>query len=105
MFATAKKGIKRYISTAVAGIIFTVIGTVGLAMWLSGVTAAVPEVFNGTFMVWGTLCIILAFILEIVISIVYLKKDIKVKYKDVSKFLLSYDERQKLEEEAAKAEA
>jgi ABC-type sugar transport system permease subunit len=55
MFATAKKGIKRYISTAVAGIIFTVIGTVGLAMWLSGVTAAVPEVFNGTFMIWGTL--------------------------------------------------
>lgn len=108
MFATAKKGIKRYISTAVAGIIFTVIGTVGLAMWLSGVTAAVPEVFNGTFMVWGTLCIILAFVLEIVISVIYIKKDIQVKYKDMSMYLLSYEERKKLQEEKdaeVKAEA
>ena len=104
MFATAKKGIKRYISTAVAGIVFTVIGTVGLAMWLSGVTAAVPEVFSGTFNVLGPICIILAFVLEIVISVIYLKKDIKVKYKDMSMYLLSYEERKKLQE-AEKAEA
>lgn len=106
MFATTKKGIKRNIVTSVVGIVFTVIGAVGLAMWLSGVTAAVPEVFTGSFNVLGPICIVLAFVLQIVINVVYKKMNIQVKYKDVSKFLLSYDERKKLEEEeAAKAEA
>ncbi len=99
MFATTKKGIKRNIVTAIVGIVFTVIGTVGLAMWLSGVSAAVPEVFNGTFMVWGPLCIILAFVFQIVINVIYKKKNVQVKYKDMSMYLLSYEERKKLQEE------
>ena len=78
---------------------FTV--TVGqtTALQVTNERSPVPEVFSGTFMVWGTLCIILAFVLEIVISVVYLKKDIQVKYKDMSMYLLSYEERKKLQEE------
>ena len=106
MFATAAKGLKRCIATSVVGIVFAAIASVGLAMWLSSVSAAVPEVFAGSFNVLGPICVVLAFVLQIVINVVYKKMNIQVKYKDVSKFLLSYDERKKLEEEeAAKAEA
>ena len=106
-FSTSKNGIKRNIITAVVGIVFTVIATVGLGMWLSGVSAAVPEVFSGSLNVLGPICIVLGFVLQIVINVVYKKMGIKVKYKDMSKYLLSYDERKKLEEqeEAEKTEA
>lgn len=103
-FSCGKKGIKRNITTAAVGIVFTVIGAVGLAMWLSMVSAAVPNIFNGTFNVLGPVCIALGFVLQIVINVVYKKMGIKVKYKDMSKYLLSYDERKALEE-AEKAEA
>lgn len=103
-FSTSKNGIKRNIITAAVGIVFTVIATVGLGMWLSGVSAAVPEVFSGSLNVLGPVCIVLGFVLQIVINVVYKKMGIKVKYKDMSKYLLSYDERKKLEEQE-KAEA
>ena len=104
MFATTAKGIKRNITTSVVGAVFAIIASVGLAMWLSTVSAAVPEVFSGTFSVWGPLCVVLAFVLQIVINIVYKKMNIQVKYKDMSMYLLSYEERKKLQEEE-KAEA
>ena len=106
-FSTSKNGIKRNIVTAAIGIVFTVVATVGLNMWITGVSAAVPEVFTGSLNVLGPICVILGFVLQIVINVVYKKMGIKVKYKDMSKYLLSYDERKKLEEqeEAAKAEA
>lgn len=99
LFATSAKGIKRNITTSVIGIVFSVVSAVALALWISNVSAAVPEVFNGTFMVWGPLCVALAFVLQIVINLVYKKMDIKVKYKDMSIYLLSYEERKKLQEE------
>lgn len=108
LFSSGKNGIKRNIVTAVVGVVFTVIATIGLAMWLSNVSAAVPEVFVGSLNVLGPVCIVLSFVLQIVINVIYKKMGIKVKYKDMSMYLLSYDERKKLEEEkeaAEKAEA
>ena len=104
-FSCGKNGIKRNIVTACVGIVFTIIGSVGLAIWLSNVSAAVPEYFSGSFNVLGPICIVLAFVLQIAVNVIYKKKNVQVKYKDVSKYLLSYDERKKLEDEAEKAEA
>lgn len=105
-FSCGKNGIKRNIVTAIVGIVFTIMGTVGLSIWLTNVSAAVPEYFSGSLNVLGPVCIIVAFLLQIAVNVVYKKMNIQVKYKDVSKFLLSYDERKKLEEEEAeKAEA
>lgn len=103
-FSCTKNGIKRNIVTACVGIVFTVIATVGLGVWLSSVSAAVPEVFSGSLNVLGPVCVVLGFVLQIVINVVYKKMGIKVKYKDMSKYLLSYDERKKLEEEQENAE-
>ena len=61
-----KNGLKRNIITAIIGIVFTVIATVGLGIWLSGVSAAVPEVFSGTLNVLGPICIALVFVLQII---------------------------------------
>lgn len=103
-FSCGKNGIKRNIVTASVGIVFTVAAAVCLNVWLASVSAAVPEVFSGTFSVWGPLCVALSFVLQIVINVVYKKMGIKVKYKDMSMYLLSYDERQKLEEEKKNTE-
>jgi len=103
MFATQSKGLKRFNRTAVAGIIVTIIATVCLGVWLSGVTAAVPEYFTGSLNVLGPVCIVLTFVLQIVVNVIYKKKDIQVKYKDMSLYLLPYEERKAIQE-AEKAE-
>lgn len=99
MFACGKKGIKRNITTAVVGIVFTVIAQVGMIVWVTMMNAAVPEIFSASVNPLGAIGIVLCFAAQIVINIVYKKKDIKVKYKDLTEFLLPYDEREKYREE------
>lgn len=105
MMACGKKGIQRNIGTAVVGIVFAVVAAVMMSLWCSAMNGAYPEVFSGSVAPWGVLGMCVSYIAQIVINIVYKKKDTKVKYKDLSEYLLPYDERQKLKEEKAKAEA
>lgn len=100
-----KKGIQRNVTTAAIGLVFGIVAFVMMALWCSSMNSAYPEVFSGSVAPWGLIGISVSYIAQIVINIVYKKKDIKVKYKDLSEFLLPYDERQKLKEEKAKAEA
>ncbi len=104
-FSFGKNGIKRNIITAAVGIGCTIIGTVGLVGYLSSLTAAVPEVFTGTFNVLGPVCVILTFVLQIVINVVFKKKNIQVKYKDMSIYLLPYEERSAILEAQAEEKA
>ncbi len=99
MFACGKKGIKRNITTAVVGIVFTVIAQIGMILWVSMMNAAVPEIFSATVNPLGAIGLIVTFVAEIVINVVYKKKNIQVKYKDLTEFLLPYDEREKYREE------
>lgn len=105
IMSCGKKGIQRNVATASIGLVFTVVAAVMMSLWVSGLNAAVPEVFSGSVAPWGALGMAVSFILVIAINLIYKKKDIKVKYKDLTEFLLPYDERQKLKEEKAKAEA
>ncbi len=98
IIACGKRGIRRNITVASIGLFFTVLGQVTLTLWISMLSSAVPEIFSGSAMIWGALGIGVSFIAEIVINIVYKKKDIKVKYKDVSQYLIAYDERDHSEE-------
>ena len=101
--ACGKRGIRRNITVASIGLFFTVVGAVTFAVWTSSLSGAYPEVFSGTVAPWGILGVALAFAAEIVINVIYKKKNIKVRYKDLSEFLVSYDERPKTsaEEETA----
>lgn len=105
IMSCGKKGIQRNITTAAIGIVFTVIAAVMMSLWCSGMNTAYSEVFSGSVAPWSALGICVSYIAQIVINIVYKKKDIKVKYRDLSEYLIPYDERQKLKEEQAKAEA
>ena len=100
-----KKGIQRNVATAAIGLVFTIVAAVMMSLWVSGMNAAYPDVFVGSVAPWGALGMCVSFVAQIVVNIIYKKKGIKVKYKDLSEFLLPYDERQKLKEEKAKAEA
>ena len=104
MFACGKKGIKRNITTAVLGIVFTVIAQAGMIAWVTMMNTAVPEIFAATINPLGAIGIILTFVAEIVVNVIYKKKDIKVKYKDLTEYLLPYDEREKYREEKKAAE-
>lgn len=99
IMACGKRGIRRNITVASIGLGVTVIGTVCLEIWASSLSSAVPEIFSASSAPWGCICIALAFAAEIVINVIYKKKNIKVKYKDLTEYLISYDERQKRKEE------
>lgn len=104
IISCGKRGIRRNITVASIGIAFTVIGAVTLSVWCSTLSSAVPEIFSGSTVIWGALAIAAAFAAQIAINVIYKKKGIKVKYKDVSEFLIPYDERQKLAKEKEEAE-
>ena len=99
----SKKGVIRNIVVSSIGLAITLLGTVSLFLWSSQLTAAMPEIFTGTVSVLGPIAVCVGFIVQIVINAIFKKKGTKVKYKDVSEFLLPYDEREKLREEAKKA--
>lgn len=98
--AFGKRGIRRNIIVASVGLFFTAVGAVTFAVWTSSLSGAYPEVFSGTVVPWGILGVALAFVAEIVINVIFKKKNVKVKYKDLSEFLVSYDERSKVDAEA-----
>ena len=104
IISCGKKGIARNITVASIGLAFTVIGSVTLSLWCSSLSSAVPDIFSGSAVIWGSLAIAAAFIAQIVINAVLKKKGVKVKYKDVSELLIPYDERQKLAKEKAETQ-
>lgn len=100
LIACGKRGIRRNITIASLGLAFTVIGSVCMSVWASTVSASFPEIFSAHIMPWGSICIALAFVLQIVINVIFKKKNIKVKYKDLTEYLVSFDERNKEQEQA-----
>lgn len=105
IMSCGKRGIRRNITTSSIGLVLTVVAAVMMSLWVSGMNGAYPEVFNGVVLPWGALGMSVSFILQIAVNLIYKKKGIKVKYKDLTEYLLPYDERQKYKEEKAKAEA
>ena len=60
---------------------------------VSKLNAAVPDVFNGTVVPWAYILVLVLFAAMIVVNVIYKKKNIQVKYKDVSELLIPYNER------------
>lgn len=87
------KGFRRNIAFPVIGMVFATVGFVSYAVMVSKLNAAVPDVFNGTVMPWAYILVLVLFAAMIVVNVVYKKKNIQVKYKDVSELLIPYNER------------
>lgn len=105
VIACGKRGIRRNITVASLGLVFTVVGSVCLSVWASTLSAGFSSIISASVAPWGSICIALAFMLQIVINVVHKKKNIPVKYKDLSEFLVAFDDRQKKDETEVPVEA
>lgn len=104
-----KKGFQRNIAIPVLGIIFATVAFVCYNLMVSNLAEALPGIFSGTVSPLAYIVAILLYVVIIAVNVIYKKKNIQVKYKDVSEFLLPYNERPstiaKKEKEQAEAEA
>ena len=82
---------------------------VSYAMMVKTLAAELPGIFSGTVAPWAYIVVMLLFAAMIAVNVIYKKKNIPVKYKDVSELLLPYHERPsviaKEKEKQEKAEA
>ncbi|MCH5197411.1 MAG: hypothetical protein J1E34_00765 [Oscillospiraceae bacterium] len=87
------KGMKRNIGFPIVGIVLATVSFVGYCLMISSLNSAIPDVFSGSVNPLAYIAVCALFIAMIVVNIIYKKKNIPVKYTDVSELLLPYDER------------
>lgn len=102
-----KKGIIRNITIPSIGIVLATVSFVCYNLMISNLEGSLPGIFTGTVNPLAYIAVVLVFAAMIAVNVIYKKKNIQVKYKDVSEFLLPYNERPstlaKLKEESANA--
>lgn len=91
--SAAKKGIVRNITIPSIGIVLATVAFVFYNLMVNTLTAALPGIFTGSVNPTAYIVAVVIFVAMIVVNIIYKKKNIQVKYKDVSEFLLPYNER------------
>ncbi|MBR6780698.1 MAG: hypothetical protein IKM24_06750 [Clostridia bacterium] len=101
------KGIQRNVTIASLGIGFSVISFVGSVIMAGSMAEVFPGIFSASVSPLAMIGFIVTYGAVIAINIINKKKGITINYKDVSEYLIPYEERQarKQEAEAAKAEA
>lgn len=97
------KGFKRNIKLSACGIGFTVLSMIAFLIFNSQLTARFGEMYSGSLGIGGFL-VILGFVAIIVINILIKKKNVPVKYTDVSEYVDRIEKR-KAEVAAAKEQA
>ncbi len=91
--SAAKKGIVRNITIPSIGIVLATVSFIFYNLMISELTSALPGIFTGSVNPAAYIVAVLIFVVMIVVNVIYKKKNIQVKYKDVSEFLLPYNER------------
>ena len=103
------KGFRRNVAFPVTGMVLATVSFVSFTMMVKTLTAELPGVFSGTAVPWAYILVMVLFAAMIAVNVIYKKKNIPVKYKDVSELLLPYHERPsviaKEKEKQEKAEA
>ena len=89
----APKGFLRNILFPSIGIVLATVSFVCFNLMIGNLTEALPGIFSGSVNPAAYIVAVLIFFVMIAVNVVYKKKDIQVKYKDVSEFLLPYNER------------
>ncbi len=87
------KGFRRNIAFPVTGMALATVSFASYAVMVKTLTAELPGIFSGTVAPWAYLLVMLLFAAMIAVNVIYKKKNIPVKYKDVSELLLPYHER------------
>lgn len=98
------RGMRRNIGFPIAGMVLATISFVSYILMTQSLSAALPDIFSGSVSPFAYIGAMLCFAAMIAVNVIYKRKNIQVKYKDVSEFLLPYDERPStLEKKNAKA--
>ena len=87
------KGFRRNIAFPVTGMVLATVAFVSFALMVKTLTAELPGIFSGTVAPWAYIVVMLLYAAMIAVNVIYKKKNIPVKYKDVSELLLPYHER------------
>lgn len=99
------KGFKRNIALSICGIFGLLLSIVSFLVFNSQTEAMFGEMYSGSISI-GTFLALIGFIAIIVINIVIKKKDVPVKYKDVSEYVERMERRRiEIAEMEAQAEA
>lgn len=91
--SAAKLGIIRNIIFPSIGIVLATVSFVCYNLMISNLNESLPGIFTGSVNPLAYIAVVLVFIAMIAVNVVYKMKKIEVKYKDVSEFLLPYNER------------
>lgn len=110
LLSCSPRGFKRNIGFPVTGIVLATVSFIAQNLMVKNLSAALPGIFSGTVAPWAYIGMVVLFAAFIVVAVIYRKMNIPVKYKDVSEFLLPYNERpstiaKKAAKEAAAKEA
>lgn len=84
--SSSPKGFKRNIALSVCGIVFTVISIITFLVFNSQVSGRFGDVYSGSLGI-GAFLVIVGFLALIAVNIIIKKKNIPVKYTDVSEYV------------------
>ncbi len=102
----AKRGFARNIAFPTVGIILATVAQIAYVLMVNNLKVALPGIFTASVNPLAYIVAVVIFVAMITVNVIYKKKNIQVKYKDVSEFLLPYNERPStLAKKAAEAEA
>ena len=87
------RGMKRNLGFPIAGMVCATVSFVAYIMMVNSLGAALSGVFAGTVNPAAYIAVMCCFAAMIAVNVIYKKKNIQVKYKDVSEFLIPYEER------------
>lgn len=90
--SSSDKGLKRNFALSSCGIIFTVISIITFLIFNSQVSANYGEIYSGNIGI-GAFLVIVGFIVIIALNVIIKKKNVPVKYKDISEYVERIEKR------------
>ncbi len=96
--SVSPKGFQRNVGFAVAGITLATTAFVSFCVMVSKLNAALPGIFTGRVLPWAYIAVMAVYAAIIAVNVIYKRKNIPVKYTDVSELLLPYHERPSVKE-------
>ncbi len=88
----SEKGFKRNVRLAVTGIVFDVLSIVAFFIFNSQLTSSFGQMYSGS-LGFGSILSIVGFIVVIVLNVLIKKKNVPVKYTDVSEYIERIEKR------------
>lgn len=106
ILSCSPKGLVRNFTLNILGIVLVVTSAVTYNLAATRLSAAFPSIATASINWWGPFAIVACFLVLVGTNVMQKVKGIEVKYRDVSEFLLPYDERPSvIAAKAEKAEA